>query len=313
MPLCVFDISHDGTATVPTDSNLTGKAAYRWWHFDLADPDLADWTAIHLAAIPAGALLQAETRPRCDPYEDGLILNLRGINLNEGQPAEQMVSVRIWVSAAVVVTVRVRRVFALEDIRVQAQENAAPPAPAAFLHTLITKLTTRVQDEVMKIAAQTDFYEQDLEDRTTPTPKDLPAARRSVIKLRRYLAPQQTALNRLSQMETPLIPQAGGMALRELANRTTLAVEELTALGERIISVQDEHDQMIAQRQANHGYRLSLAAGIFLPLGFLTGLFGVNVAGMPGTQNPWAFAILSAAMVVIALVVWIGLKRARWL
>ena len=57
----------------------------------------------------------------------------------------------------------------------------------------------------------------------------------------------------------------------------------------RIISVQDEHDTTIAQRQSDHGYRLSLAAGIFLPLGFLTGLFGVNLAGMPGTEDPAAF------------------------
>ncbi len=98
MPLCVFDIFDDGTTTVPEDTQLTGPARYRWWHFDMADPALEPWLAEHLPEIPAGALLQPETRPRCDEYDDGLILNLRGINLNEGQQADQMVSVRMWVT-----------------------------------------------------------------------------------------------------------------------------------------------------------------------------------------------------------------------
>lgn len=313
MPLCVFDIFPDGTAQVPTDSALTGPGTYRWWHFDLADPTLPDWAAQHLAEIPAGALLQAETRPRCDPFADGLILNLRGINMNEGQAADQMVSVRMWVAPDVVITVRVRRVFALDDIRLQAEADTAPISPAAFLSALITRLTHRVQEEVMRIAELTDFYERDLEDKATPAPPDLPTTRRSVIKLRRYLEPQQTALRSLSLMDTDLIPKAQAQGLRELVNRTTLAVEELSALRERIVTVQDEHDLMIAQRQAEHGYRLSLAAAIFLPLGFLTGLFGVNVAGMPGLENPLAFTLLCGAMIAIAIGVWAALKAARWL
>ena len=144
MPLCVFDISDDGTTTVPEDTQLTGPARYRWWHFDMADPALAPWLAEHLPEIPAGALLQPETRPRCDEYEDGLILNLRGINLNEGQQADQMVSVRMWVTDAVVITVRMRRVFAIDELRALAAQSNAPPRPSAFLEALVSRLTARL-------------------------------------------------------------------------------------------------------------------------------------------------------------------------
>lgn len=137
--------------------------------------------AQNLPAIPAEALLQPETRPRCDTYDDGLILNLRGINLNGGEPADQMVSIRMSVT----------------------------------------------QDA--------------------------------------------------------------------------------------IVTVQDEHDLQVAQRQASHGYRLSLAAGIFLPLGFLTGLFGVNIAGMPGLENPWAFIMLCSGMVALAVLLTLLLRYGRWL
>ena len=44
---------------------------------------------------------------------------------------------------------------------------------------------------------------------------------------------------------------------------------------------------------------LSIVAAVFLPLGLLTGLLGINVGGIPGTNDPWAFSIVCAVLVVI--------------
>jgi zinc transporter len=46
-------------------------------------------------------------------------------------------------------------------------------------------------------------------------------------------------------------------------------------------------------------YTLSIIAAIFLPLGFLTGLFGVNVGGIPGTESSWGFLIVCALMAAL--------------
>ena len=313
MALCVFDIFPDGSITVPTDTDLTGKGTYRWWHFDLSEPGFEDWITERLPPIPAGSLLQPETRPRCDRFDEGLILNLRGINLNEGQDSDHMVSVRMWVEDDVVITVRLRKLFALEEIRQDMTNGSAPRTTAGFVEALVARLTHRVQLEVARISDLTEFYEDDLEDDSTPIPEDLPITRRQVIRMRRYLQPQQVALTKLAAVDLPIVPEPDGLKLRELANRTTLAVEELDALRERLVTVQDEHDLHVAQSQARHSFILSLAAAIFLPLGFLTGLFGVNIAGMPGTDNPWAFTILCLSMVALALVMLLIFRLRRWL
>ncbi len=313
MALNVLDIFEDGTTGEPQDSSLTEPGVYRWWHWDLNEGELANWVLQQLPNIPADALMQPETRPRCDEYKDGLILNLRGINLNEGQPADQMVSLRMWVTTDLVVTVRVRRVFAIEELRQVMITSDAPQSAAAFLQALVLGLTNRVEHEVMQLAERAAYYEADLEDDTTAPPPDLPEVRRRVIPMRRYLDPQRTALTWLAGTKLALIPEQDALHLRELANRTTLAVEELDALRDRFVTVQDEHVLAVARKQASHGYILSLAAGIFLPLGFLTGLFGVNIAGMPGLENPWAFLILCFGMAGLAGLLLLFLKLTRWL
>lgn len=49
-------------------------------------------------------------------------------------------------------------------------------------------------------------------------------------------------------------------------------------------------------------YVLSLVAAIFLPLGLLTGLLGINVGGIPGTESPWAFTVVTCGLVALGLV-----------
>ena len=38
-------------------------------------------------------------------------------------------------------------------------------------------------------------------------------------------------------------------------------------------------------------YVLSVITAIFLPLGFLTGLLGINVGGIPGAENAYLFFV----------------------
>ena len=60
-------------------------------------------------------------------------------------------------------------------------------------------------------------------------------------------------------------------------------------------------------------YVLSMITAIFLPLSFLTGVFGMNVAGLPGTEAPDAFTTLMMAMGGIAVVMLIAMLWKRWL
>jgi len=59
-------------------------------------------------------------------------------------------------------------------------------------------------------------------------------------------------------------------------------------------------------------YGLSIMATIFLPLGFLTGFFGINVGGIPGTENNLAFTFFVGTLVIIGLGLFFFLKRKRW-
>jgi zinc transporter len=59
-------------------------------------------------------------------------------------------------------------------------------------------------------------------------------------------------------------------------------------------------------------YVLAIISGIFLPLTLITGLLGINVAGIPGAEWEWSFAIVTGLMVLFGVGELFLLRRLHW-
>ena len=103
------------------------------------------------------------------------------------------------------------------------------------------------------------------------------------------------------------------MRLREIGDRTTRYVEDLDAIRDRATVTQEELNSSLTEQMNKTMYVLSIVAGIFLPLGLLTGLLGINVGGIPGTENEWAFTVFCVLLLIIAgLQVWL-FRHKKWM
>ncbi len=319
-PLSAFDIRADGTAVALEDGWVGTQAGdggvWRWLHCDRTDPGFALWASGHLPMPVRAALLQVETRPRCEPMEGGLLITLRGINTNPGAANEDMVAIRLWVTEGLVVTTRFRRVFAVDELKAEMAAGAVPATTAAFVARLAGLLTEKIEEVSAAREDATDAIEEVLLDEEPDAigtgERQVSQLARSIIKLRRHIAPQREALAKLAVLESDLINPIDRYALRDVANRSLRLVEELDSTRDRLASLRAHIDSLHAGRIGKQGFVLSVVAAIFLPLGFLTGLFGVNLAGMPGTEWPQAFIVMTAASVVIGLMLWLLFRWLKW-
>lgn len=67
----------------------------------------------------------------------------------------------------------------------------------------------------------------------------------------------------------------------------------------------------VAERLNGTMVLLSVIAGVFLPLSFVTGLLGMNVAGIPGASSPTAFVVITLVLVAVGIATFITLWRLR--
>ncbi|MHA6347014.1 CorA family divalent cation transporter [Roseivivax sp. CAU 1761] len=313
-PIFAYDIRADGSARPVADPDTAPAAdSYRWVHCDFGDPGVADWLFATLPERAAEILSQPETRPRSLGHAGGVLAILRGLNLDPAaDDPEDLVALRIWVARDRVVTVRRRKVQAAQDLRAAVDRGEGPPSPQMLLVALARNFTDRLESYGVALEDRLDLLEDVLfEDDRDPRHEDLPELRTAAIRLHRFLGPQATALAGLTDARLPVIDAEAREDLAELADRGQRAVEEMTAIRDRLAALADHVDMRQNARLSKHSYALSVVAAIFLPMSFVTGLFGVNVAGMPGTEHPWAFTRLTLGSLALGWLVWAALKALR--
>ena len=287
-----------------------------WVHLNRDSADSQAWLREHsgLSDLVVDALLAESTRPRCVPVDDGLILLLRGVNLNPGANPEDMVSIRLWIEPTRVVSVRLRRLLSIDDLRLSLDQGHGPQDVGDFTVQLADRLVSRMAGVIADVDDEVDeLQDKVLEAESRQLRSDLTRLRREIIALRRYLAPQRDALTRLTQAKLSWLGEHDAMYLREEADRVTRYVEDLDAARERAAVTQEELTNRLAEQMNARMYVLSIVAGIFLPLGFLTGLLGINVGGIPLADASWGFVGVVAVLAVVTVFEILVFRWRRWL
>jgi zinc transporter len=287
-----------------------------WLNLDYSAPDAAHWLARRAAIDPLirDALLDDDPRPRATAYADALLLIVRAINLNEGAAPEDMLSIRAWIEPHRIVTLRHRQSRSLKAIALELDRGAGPLGVAGMTALLVERVlehvVTRVDTLGDAIAACED---QVLGDTPGELRTQLADHRRRAIALRRFLAPQREAFAKLAQIQLPWLDATSQRRIAESADRMTRTVEELDAARDRAAVTQEELQSKIGEATNRRLYVLSILTAVFLPLGFVCSLLGVNVGGVPLQHADWAFwALCGAFVAIVAAQLWF-FRRRGWL
>lgn len=274
-----------------------------WVHLDRTSDQSEKWlrSSTHLDPLAIEALLAEEPRPRCVAIGDGLLVILRGVNLNVGADPEDMVSIRMWIDPNKVISLRARRLMAASDLREAIDRGEAPATPGAMLVEIAGLLIDRMGPVLDALNDAVDEVEESVLDSPSQELRSkLSRLRRQAITLRRFLAPQREVIARLQTDKTPLLSDVDRSVLREVADRLTRYIEELDSARDRAAVTQEELGGRISDQMNRNMYLLSIVAGIFLPLGLLTGLLGMNVGGIPGVNSESGFIVVCIVLGVLA-------------
>lgn len=273
------------------------------------------------------ALLTLETRPRCIRHEDGIILYLRGVNLNENADPHDMLTIRVWVDQHNILSLRRRRMFSPEDINTLLEKGEGPFTPGDLMVLLIERITQRMEpvlatlrdklDEVEQVVLSAENHHHLHMREHQHMRAQLGQLRISAVSMRRYLGPQRDALVRLASEHPPWMSAEHRANIRELANDTTRYLEDLDEIRDTAGILQDQIAGTQSEMLNKLLYQLTLVTVFFMPLSFLVGFFGSNTGGMfwggdPSDPGQWG-AVYELALLVAVSVAELALFRVlKW-
>jgi len=299
-------------ASAVTEWKPRGRSGFLWIHAHRDAPGIE-------ALLKNGdcdefvrdGLTADDTRPRCTVHADGAIIILRGIDATPGAEPNATASVRFWVEEDRVVGVWLHPLQAISDILEATDKARGPKSPGDLIAAVALRLADKAEPIVTELSEQIDDMEERLdEDLPAANRRELADIRRSAIHLRRFMFPQRDALSTLEIENLPFLAEHDRSRIREAASRVTRLAEELDAIRDRAQIVYDEIMDRRSEVMNRNTLLLAIVAAIFLPLGLITGLLGINVAGIPGAGSANAFWIVTAILCGIAV---IEILIVRWL
>ena len=280
------------------------------------DPESREWleNSSGLNEIAVSALLSEETRPRSLNRSDALLLSLRGVNLSPGHDPEDMISLRIWTDGQKVISTRRRSLMSTQDVLEDLEEGRGPRNAAEILVAWIDRIVWRMHETIEDLEDQILALEDRiLSGETAGIRLSISQLRRRSISIRRYLAPQREAMSRLISESITWLDEFNRLRLREVNDRLIRYIEDIDEVKDRAALSQEELFTRVSEQLNERSYVFTVVATIFLPLGFFTGLMGINVGGMPGVDSNTAFWIVVAMCFGLTGLLALLLRWKQWL
>ena len=310
-----YRVAADGqVASVPVKGAMDGDAPFVWIHLSTNAEHAQAWLRdeADLPPFVVDALTAAETRPRAERMEDGAFVNLRGRTDEELDSSDMLASIRIWASKGRVVSVSRKHLVALEQV-VETVTSGAVSDPGDLISAFATEITEDLDPVVAELGDWLDDCEQKLaSDRIFELRRGVTRVRSEAINYRRFLNPQRIALERLATLQGDWLADDDRAHLSAAADRAARMAEEVEAIRERAALMHEGLSDLRAEQLDQRGLVISVVAMVFLPLTFLTGLYGMNVQGLPYAEKPWAFDAIAGGCALIAAVTVIYFLRRHW-
>ncbi|ENY72430.1 zinc transporter [Aeromonas diversa CDC 2478-85] len=312
----IYSLTLDGRGgqqPLPVGADLPAGAP-AWVHLDYGNPESARWL-MHtplLGEAAREALLGQSSRPKLVKLGETILLILRGVNHNQGQRPEEMVALRIFITPDLIISSRRRPLLSEKDVFDSLQLAAGPANPADWLVEVCDALTDRAGEFVEDLHDEILTLEELVLSREMPGNGHLGRIRKQLILIRRYLSPQRDLVARLANEKIGWLDEDDRRRLLDIADRLRRWLDDLDAGIARTAVLADEVNNLMAEATNRRAYQMSVMALLFLPASFLTGLFGINLGGMPGAESPTAFWVFCSALLVMGGMLAVWLKLRRW-
>jgi magnesium transporter len=139
------------------------------------------------------------------------------------------------------------------------------------------------------------------------------ALRHDLLVLRRAVWPHREALNALLREEFEPVTEEVRIHLRDCYDHTVQLLDILETYREMITGLLDLHLLSVSNRLSEIMKLLTIFAAIFVPLTFITGIYGMNFDHMPELRLRLGYPLVVLLMAAIAGAMLLWFRRRGWL
>jgi zinc transporter len=290
---------------------LARQESWIWLHFDLVDA--RSFAAINaLPGLPSEVLellCGNDAHQRIVISEQHVAGVVVDFERSDALDSRKMAAWRFCMAPHVFISARRSPMHTMAEMHTHLRSGRQFPGVLQLFDAIVHGFAAALSAVSQKLADALDKVEDSLlDDSEAGDFEALGTVRRNAVRLHRQAAPLRKMLHQLDEQRPTWITEAAADEFAELAHRVDSVAADLTALEQRAHALQDELNSrqttVINRRLA----LLSVISAVLLPPTLITGIFGMNVDGLPlKDQSPHGFGLTMVMIVVsvVGLLVWL--------
>jgi len=270
---------------------------------------------LHFHPLTIEDTLNPNSRVKIEAYDGYLFIVLRAIRFCDttADPYDlETENLYIYLGANYAVTVHAGPSQTIDTVAdlIRRSPDLFDRGPARLAHSICDTAV----DAFFPILDRVDEFVDGLESRVferfdESALRDIFALKRTVLSLRRYLAPQREIFNVLTNRPSPLLPGESQLYFRDVYDHVLRINDSLDTFRELLSSTLDSYLTQVSNRLGSITKGLSLIATLSVPFVVISGMWGMNFMEIPLSHHPHGFWV----MLVLQLVLGIALVAVlRW-
>ncbi|MCF8110145.1 MAG: magnesium/cobalt transporter CorA [Desulfobacteraceae bacterium] len=262
-------------------------------------------------------VLNTETRPKLDDYDDTLFAVLKMIDYDPDVRELDHEQVSLVVKKGLVISLQEKEGDVFNPVRERIRK-AKGKIRRFGSDYLAYALIDMIVDHYFAILEQIGEQIESLQDEVTEEPgrdtvRDIHRCKHQIIYLRKAVWPVREILASLLREESELIGSDVRLYLRDVYDHTIQVVDTVETHRDILSGVLDIYLTGISNRMNEVMKVLTVIATIFIPLTFLAGVYGMNFEHMPELAWRYSYPVVWVVFLVIfAAMLW-WFKRKKWL
>jgi magnesium transporter len=262
-------------------------------------------------------ILEVGQRPKVEDYDDYLFIVLNSVRPAAG--GEELVAeeVSLVLGPHYVLSFYEGKGDLFAPVRerlLQAKGRIRKMGADYLAYSLIDLIVDNYFVELEKFGEEVESLEDAVVARPTPqTLRDVHRFKNDMIMLRKSLWPLREVIARLERRESPLISENLGNYFRDVYDHTIIAIDTVETYRDILSGMLDIYLSSMSNRLNEIMKVLTIIATIFMPLTFITSLYGMNFKNMPELQWEYGYYGVIVAVVAIAVSMLLYFRRKQWI
>jgi Mg2+ and Co2+ transporter CorA len=297
----------------------TGKAGdntcpdgVTWFDINIADNADREWLMAwqEISEQTRTALLEPVRFSHYEQVPDGTLLSLRMLRPGAKDDLTDLGDLKLLVGPTTAITLRSGTVAAVDQLRQNLSSNKSLVTAVDLLGFMVTGMTNRMEPVISDLTQDIDDVEDAMLDGgLVPPQQTLSEFQRRIFRTKRHVNYIQQVLDPMTTDPTLALDADDRETLVRASMHVTRYLQRLDECRTRVQTLGDQIEAQRAQIMTRSSLSLTIVATVFLPLTFITGLLGMNVAGIPDQHNPYGFWLVTAMSVIISMLAWLLLRR----